>query len=75
MIRSIKLKSINFCIGLIYIILLSKFIYWLGHIIFDYDLKLFEMINLPYANTLITVSLVGLIVLLEMYVETIENKN
>lgn len=75
MIRSIKLKSINFCIGLIYIILLSKFIYWLGHIIFDYDLKLFEMINLPYANTLITVSLVGLVVLLEMYVETIENKN
>lgn len=74
MIRSFELKFINFCIGLIYLILLSKFIYWLGHYIFDYDLKLFEVINLPYANTFITVSLVGLVIFLEIYGEIIESK-
>ncbi|WP_354680470.1 hypothetical protein MRN59_02890 [Macrococcoides caseolyticum] len=74
MIRSFELKFINFCIGLIYLILLSKFIYWLGHYIFDYDLKLFEMINFPYANTLITVTLVGLVIFLEIYEEAIGDK-
>lgn len=74
MIKSFELKFINFCIGLIYLILLSKFIYWLGHYIFHYDLKLFDMINLPYANTFITVTLVGLVVFLEIYGETKESK-
>lgn len=74
MIRSFELKFINFCIGLIYLILLSKFIYWLGHYIFDYDLKLFEMINFPYANTLIMVTLVGLVIFLEIYEEAIGDK-
>ncbi|RAK50003.1 hypothetical protein BHX94_00640 [Macrococcoides bohemicum] len=74
MIRNFELKFINFCIGLIYIILLSKFIYWLGHYIFDYDLKIFEVIDLLYANTFITVTFVGLVVFLEIYGETKESK-
>ncbi|RAI82122.1 hypothetical protein BFS35_000110 [Macrococcoides goetzii] len=72
--RKFKLKFINLCIGLIYLILLSKFIYWVGHYIFNYDLKLFEVINFPYANTLITVTLVGLVIFLEIYGEAIESK-
>jgi len=72
--RKLKLKFINFCIGLIYLILFSKFIYWLGHYLFDYDLKLFELANFPYTNTLITVTLVVLVIFLENYVEAIDDK-
>lgn len=73
--KILKFRVLNLCIALIYLILLSKFLYWLGHYIFDYDIHLFEFIKIPYANTLSTIVLVGLVIFLESYSETFEESN
>ncbi len=72
--KTILLKIVKFFIAVLYFLLIARFIYWIGHFFFDYDLSWFNVPDIPYGTMVVNIILIVTVVTLEEIEEHMERK-